>query len=190
MTVFPTASDQEWSEIYRQVPREVEVMLGWKVDRLEHFLEERNGYYDTILIHRPHNMKALNGVMRAHPDWFRKTDIVYDAEALFSLKEIGNRKAPSPEVTQREQEKRIREEIDLAALADVVVSISERERNSFVRNGLDRVQVLGHPVSLAPTSTSFKDRNGLLFVGMADEEAGSKDDSLVWFLEEVWAAHA
>ena len=186
VTAFPTASDQEWSEIYRQVPREVEVMLGWKVEGLEHFLEERNGYYDTILIRRPHNMKALNGVRRAHPDWFLKTEIVYDAEALFSLREIGNRKVLGQEVTEREQEKLIREEIDLAALADVVVSISERERNSFVRNGLDRVQVLGHAVSLAPTSTSFEDRSGLLFVGVVDDEAGPRDDSLVWFLEEVW----
>jgi hypothetical protein len=94
LTIYPLSEANEtWDQVYADLPREVEVMTGMGSPRLEQFLRSRRGYYSRIVVSRPHNMRMLQLVLKAHPDWFENVPIIYDAEALFSrrdakLKEI------------------------------------------------------------------------------------------------------
>ncbi|MGB3534035.1 MAG: hypothetical protein WBA13_11020 [Microcoleaceae cyanobacterium] len=62
-------------------------MRGYGLLQLEYFLKERPGYYDFIWVSRPHNMEHLNYVM-SQADVLGKAKIIYDAEALYCLREF------------------------------------------------------------------------------------------------------
>ncbi len=185
VTLFPTDSNQSWEEIYRHISREVEVMFGSTIAQLETFLEERNHYYDTIFVSRPHNMEYLGTLVRNHPDWFEGIPIVYDAEAVFSLRALGSREIAGEIVTEQERERAIRTEIGLAAPADIVTAVSEREGHIFTEHGIRRVEILGHTMHAAPGPVGFEQRNGILFVGAIYEDTSPNGDSVLWFLDHV-----
>ena len=185
VSFFPTDSHQHWEEIYRYIPKDVEVMSGSTPGQLEAFLEERQNYYDTILVSRPHNMEYLGALVRNHPGWFEGIPIVYDAEALFSLRELGSREISGEVITKEERERAIREEIRLAASADIVTTASEREGRIFRENGIPRVEILGHTMRPTPTAVPFGERNGFLFVGAIYDDTSPNSDSVLWFLDQV-----
>jgi O-antigen biosynthesis protein len=186
VTLYPTAIiNEEWRDVYVDVPREVEVMLGHGPDRLKEFLGNRAGYYDFILISRPHNMQFVKPVLQANPDWFRKTGIIYDAEAIFTFRDIAYQRLQGKEFTARNIEQLIKSEVELAAGADLVLSVSKSEAEEFVRHGVSKVHVLGHALAVAPTSRPFEDRSGFLFVGSILEETSPNGDAVLWFIKEV-----
>ncbi len=185
VTFFPTDPQQRWEEIYRHIPRDVEVMPGRTPGQLETLLEERHTYFDTILVSRPHNMEYLGALVRTHPDWFETIPIVYDAEALFSLRELGRREISGEVITEEERERIIQEEVRLAAPADIVTAVSEREGKIFSKYGIRRVEIVGHFLDPTPTALPFEERNGFLFVGPIYEETSPNGDSVLWFLDEV-----
>ena len=89
VTLYPIfVVNEEWSSVYSDIPREVEVMTGYGAPLLEAFLRNRVGYYDTIFVSRPHNMKQLARVLGENPNWFEKVKIIYDAEAIFAGREV------------------------------------------------------------------------------------------------------
>src|SRR5262245_21839529 len=159
VTFYPLiVFEEEWSEAYTDISREVEIVLEHGPDLLEEFLLERNGYYETILVSRPHNMQVLFPVIEKHPDWFADVMVIYDAEAVFAMREIARRKLAGSPMTEAETTGAIKSEIELAAAADLVISVSERERETFVRNGIGRVEVLGHAIRTQPSPNAFDDR--------------------------------
>jgi GT2 family glycosyltransferase/glycosyltransferase involved in cell wall biosynthesis len=185
VTFFPTDSQQVWEEIYRHIPKDVEVMPGRTPGQLETFLEERHKYFDTILVSRPHNMEYLGAIVRNHPDWFEDIPIVYDAEALFSLRELGSREISGEVISEEERERIIQEEVSLAVPADIVTTASELEGKIFTGHGIRRVEALGHSLHPTPTARPFEERNGFLFVGPVYEETSPNGDSVLWFLDKV-----
>src|SRR4029079_8552855 len=55
VTVFPTDKfDEGWNTMYSDQRREVEFMIGLGRSMLEAFLRNRRGYYQTIVVSRPH----------------------------------------------------------------------------------------------------------------------------------------
>ena len=144
------------------------------------------GSLDTpIFVSRPHNMKILKLILSAHPEWFEDTTVIYDAEALFVAREITLRQLSGTPPPAEEAEEMLKEEVTLAAAADCVIAVSEPERLALQHHGADRVHVLGHAITAAPTPRPFDQRSGFLFVGAIHEEASPNSDSVVWFLEEV-----
>src|SRR5207237_1429486 len=68
VTFYPTTSpDGDWASIYAELPEEVEVMIGPGSAGLGDFLRQRRGYYDRILVSRPHNLQILRARLGA--DW-------------------------------------------------------------------------------------------------------------------------
>ncbi len=185
VTFFPTDSNKRWEEIYRHIPGEVEVMSDTGPGRLESLLEARRGYYDAILVSRPHNMKYLGVIIQNHPDLFDGVSIVYDAEALFSIRELGGREISGEVIKPEDRERIIQDEVQLAAPADVVITVSEREGKVFTQHGIERVEILGHTLHPTPSGAGFEERKGLLFVGAVYEETSPNGDSLLWFLDKV-----
>jgi GT2 family glycosyltransferase len=187
VTFYPTDEvDEDWRDVYSDIPREVEVMLGYGPWKLERFLASRRGYYDRIFISRPHNMQYIRPMLQAHPDWFQNARIIYDAEALFTFRDIALQKIKGHSISDDRKEQWIRSEIELVDPADLVVSVSNLEGETFFRYGVHNVRVLGHSLDIAPSHRAFDARNGLLFVGSIQGEESPNGDAVLWFLREIF----
>ena len=187
VTLYPIfVVNEEWSSVYSDIPREVEVMTGHGAPLLEAFLRNRVGYYDTIFVSRPHNMKQLARVLAENPNWFERVKIIYDAEAIFAGREVTLHELRGAPFSQTEQNDIVKEEVAATAVADCVVAVSEAEKRAFEAHGVERVQILGHMLLPSPLERSFENRKGFLFVGAIHQEASPNGDSLIWFLEEVF----
>jgi len=151
---------------------------------LEEFLSRRRGYYDTILVSRPHNMIVLRPILEHHPDWFNEVNVIYDAQALCAARDSGLRGLAGLPMSAIEEAATIRAEIEVAAAADVVISVSRSEKEEFAKNGIDRVYILGHSIAPDPTPRKFEEREGFIFVG-ATREASPNVNSLIWFFEDI-----
>jgi len=187
ITFYPMMEDlfEEWSTAYSDFPRDIEVINAGP-SLLEAFLRDRRGYYDTLVVSRPHNMNALKPVLKDYPDWFKDMRIIYDAEALFAPRDVGVRRLQGEQLSEQAIRKIYEDEVSLAGLADRVVAVSELDRSTFQTYGIDRVEVLGHSLATTPTPRSFQDRSGFLFVGAIHEDASPNGDSIAWFLTEIW----
>jgi len=186
VTFYPlTQFNEPWNCVYSDMPNEIEFIMSYGPPLMETFFRHRHGYYDTIIVSRPHNMKIMQPLLLNHPEWFRDTRIIYDAEALFAAREIAFRNLNDSPLPTEEADDIIREEIRLADLAESVISVSESERRHFEKYGIKTVHVLGHSVAPDPTPRLFRDREGFLFVGSIHEESSPNADSVIWFLESV-----
>jgi GT2 family glycosyltransferase len=187
VTFYPlTEWNESWSRVYEDMPDEIEFMMGYGPPLLEAFLRHRHAYYEMIFVSRPHNMKILQPFLSQHPEWFRDTALIYDAEALFAARDITLRALAGDPLPPEEVESKIKQEVALASAADHVISVSEPERKQFEKHGIVSVHVLGHCVPATPTPRAFEKRNGLLFVGAIYEDASPNGDSIIWFLEEIF----
>jgi GT2 family glycosyltransferase len=177
---------EDWNDVYQALPERCEVMLDHGLARIGGFLEARAGLYDTIVVSRPHNMEVIDAIRARQPAWFQGCRVVYDAEALFSLRDIEKARvlgaAPPPE----EQQRMIDAEMALARGADGIVTVSEAEARHFREAGHARVHVLGHAVEPCPTANDFGLRRGFLFVGAIGADDTPNTDSLLWFVRECW----
>ena len=84
-------------------------------------------------------MKILKPILDAHPDWFEKTNIIYDAEAIF----VDARNHLSPAERRADYRPKrptalLQEEMDLASAADCVVAVSEQDGEHFRKHGIEQ----------------------------------------------------
>jgi GT2 family glycosyltransferase len=160
VTFYPmTQFDETWNCVYADMPDEIEFMMGYGPPLLEAFLRHRHTYYDMIFVSRPHNMKLLEPFLAEHPEWFRDTALIYDAEALFAAREITFRELNGEPLPADEVDGILKDEVALAKSANHVISVSESEREQFQKHGIKTVQVLGHCVAPAPTPRPFITRS-------------------------------
>jgi GT2 family glycosyltransferase/glycosyltransferase involved in cell wall biosynthesis len=187
VTLFPMAVlEEDWATLYSDLPREIEVMNEMGPQLLEAFVRHRRGYYDVVIISRPHNMNYLKPILDEHPDWFKDTSIIYDAEALFAPRDVALRQMRGEQLSEAEIEQIYQDEIGLTSVADAVIAVSELDRAEFRNHGVAQVHLLGHCLEPVPTLTPFDRRRGFLFVGAIHEEASPNGDSMIWFLSEIW----
>src|SRR5206468_8753731 len=105
----------------------IEVIAGRL--NLKKFAKERAGYYEALIVSRPHNMHRAAGILRRR---FPKAPLIYDAEALYFVREelcaaaLG--REPKP-VANREQRAL---ETALLRAADFVIAVSEHERDMIL----------------------------------------------------------
>jgi GT2 family glycosyltransferase/glycosyltransferase involved in cell wall biosynthesis len=173
-----------WQDVYSEVPREVEVMLGRDRDGLGRFLEERRGHYHHVIVSRAHNLVIIRDLLQRDPDILGSATLIYDAEAIAAMRTL---RQPRAEQSDAEEARRlVRAEADLAAVAHRVASVSEGEAEVFRRAGVGDVHLLPHAVDLRPTYSPFGERRHLLFVGRLSEDLSPNVDGLRWFVDEVW----
>ncbi|MFO1328292.1 MAG: glycosyltransferase [Rubrivivax sp.] len=180
---FPNESE---ADVRRALPETVEVMLGHGHAALPAFLQARRGLYDVVIVSRPHNMQALRRLLDDDPQLLQGARLAYDAEAMFSLRDIARAALDGRPLPAHEQRERIGAELALAEGADAVIAVSEAEAAHYRAAGFSGVQVLGHEVDVVHETPGFEPRRDLLFVGalMADDTPNA--DSLRWFVGEVW----
>jgi GT2 family glycosyltransferase/glycosyltransferase involved in cell wall biosynthesis len=187
VTCYPLNVPQEdWASVYQDIPREVEVMLDQGPPRLEQFLKEREGYYDMIFVSRPHNMALLKAILEKKPELCTGFKIVYDAEALFSLRKIEEMRLKGRRLSPQDRQRLLDEEIRLAEGCDQIISVSERECSEFSRHGFERVHMLGHAMVASPTPNSFSHRRDILFVGAIHTSKSPNADAVIWFSRKIF----
>lgn len=186
VTLYPLQEPvEDWERTYAALPLEAEVMMDHGLAGLSAFLEERQGYYDTLLVSRPHNMEVVKRLLDKAPELFAGMKIIYDAEALFAGRDAAKAKLFKDTAELRRAEKAIAAEIALAKPAHHVITVSDAEAHQF-REQLDGVvHVIGHALVPEPTSRPFDARENLLFVGAMNDDHSPNVDSLVWFVKEV-----
>jgi GT2 family glycosyltransferase len=179
---FPIVS---WDDAYRCLAREVEVIADQGLLGLEPFIRSRIGYYDAVLVSRPHNMVQFKQAIISHPEFLKTTTLIYDAEAIFSAREAGRLKLAGRSLSPSSYQRMINEEIALSKDAAIVLAVSEAEARVFREAVNAEVQVLGHAVVAEPTSAAFNNRSNILFVGALDDDESPNVDSLVWFVRSA-----
>ena len=137
------------------------------------------------MVSRPTNMAFFNQVLESLPREAKRFDIFYDAEAVFAGRELLWRELQGESIDEEEKRRIIAEEIELAADASAVLTVSEAEAELFRERGHERVLVLGHGMKPVVDPASFDARRGLLFVGALKDEHSPNVDSLLWFVCNV-----
>ena len=186
VTVFPLQLPERLEPCTRLLQQKgVEVFYGHKYKKInfKNFFRERKNYYDAVWVSRPHNMKEVIDVIRElHP----AQKVIYDAEALFSLRDIMMAELEGAKLSEREKNKMIREEIDLMKRADVVVNVSEYERAVLKKYQVDHVEVLGHSYHAHPTTTPFDRRKDILFLGSFLVSPSPNEDAVHYFINQIY----
>jgi GT2 family glycosyltransferase/tetratricopeptide (TPR) repeat protein/glycosyltransferase involved in cell wall biosynthesis len=184
VTFFPLwQAEDDWREVYASLPPSTEVMLGHGMGRLEAFLEQRRGVYDVLVVSRPPNLQALLPLRQRRPDLFAGMRLVYDAEALFALREIAEAAVKGRPMSRAAAQARLAAELGLARGADQVFVVSERDAGLFRAAG-HPVTILSHAIASRRSAPGLQQRSGLLFVG-ALHPGTPNEDGLVWFIEHV-----
>lgn len=187
VTLYPLQFPREdWSDVRRALPETVEVMLDHGTAALADFLRARQGLYDTVVVSRPHNMQALRRLLEHEPALLGGARLVYDAEAMFSLRDIARAALDGRPLPEAERRRRIDAELALASGADVVVAVSEAEAAHYRAGSFRQVEVLGHTIDAVPATPGFAARHDLLFVGALTADDTPNSDSVRWFVAEVW----
>jgi lipopolysaccharide biosynthesis protein/GT2 family glycosyltransferase len=174
-----------WSQSYELLPRDVEIMADHGCYGLEPFLRERIGYYDVLLVSRPHNMEVVQKALLAVPDFLDSTRLIYDAEALIAPREAMRLALEDVAVDEAQQKQALEHEIGLVAGALLLVAVNEYEAAQFRAAATIPVRVIGHRIKPEPTPTSFEARADILFVGLLDHDGSPNVDSIMWFAREV-----
>jgi GT2 family glycosyltransferase/glycosyltransferase involved in cell wall biosynthesis len=174
-----------WDEAYRLIPPDVEIMAHQGMVGLESFLRSRTGFYDVILISRPHNMEVFNATAAKISKFLESTKLIYDAEAIFSKRDALQLDTNGTPLSDSEQQERLQRELALAENAAVVLAVNEPEAQVFLNSGITNVVCLGHAVAVEPTLTQFNDRSDVLFVGALSSDQSPNVDSLFWFVHRV-----
>ncbi|MEP6779560.1 MAG: glycosyltransferase [Gemmatimonadaceae bacterium] len=190
VTFYPLLEpNEEWRSVYQDISRQIEVQTGSGVSGLSDFLRARLHTFDAIFVSRPHNMSVLNDAfdsLRIEP----KIPLIYDAEALFSLREIELEKLRGTPPDAAEIERRINAEVRLARRATSVVAVSDIEGEHYRSRGVKAVHTLGHAVSVGVTNTPFSERKSILFVGPllsnGTANATPNVDGMDWFCSTIF----
>jgi glycosyltransferase involved in cell wall biosynthesis len=173
-------------QLRRVVPPEIEVALGISPSDLLSFLAARAGSFDLILVSRPNNMRTLSRALEHAPAVMRQVPILYDAEALWSLREARRCQVEGAPLCDADRERLLDEEVGLARAASHVTAVSEQEAAVFRSRGCRSVSVLSQGYALSPTPRAHAARKDLLFVGALDEDRSPNADALMWFVREVF----
>lgn len=183
---YPLAHPQvDMDEAYRVLPREVEIVAGLGISGLARFLRERMGYYQAVIVSRPHNMDRFLAACEEAPGFRAISNLVYDAEAIFASRDALRAKVLGPAEAPPEGHMGLERELQMARAAHCVLAVSGIEAQRFRQAGCAQVLELGHGLEVQPTPAGFQSRRHLLFVGRLQEESSPNADSILWFVREV-----
>jgi len=141
---------------------------------------------DLLIVSRPHNMQYVKAAMGAALSTLG-VPCIYDAEAIYALREIGRRRIAGQPVAEADRQILIDAEIALTRGCAAVVTVNEAERQLFAAAGVPNVFVVGHAVEPRPTLTLWETRRSILFVGAFSPESPN-EDAVTHFCRDVLPA--
>jgi glycosyltransferase involved in cell wall biosynthesis len=155
-------------------------------DPLLEFLALRAGSFGLIIISRPHNFEEFIKIQRQHSVCAQNSRLVYDAEAIFALREIRQRQYQDQHYfSDADIERIVSIEILSVRDADHVFVASEEERFEFEKRGINTASVVSYGTTIAPSSRIFEQRSGALFVGPLTTPDSPNSHGFSWFILEV-----
>ncbi len=173
----------------RRYGNEVRILTGLGRTQLASFLQQNLDLYDCFWISRPHNMDTANPTLEALSGPRVRPKIIYDAEAIYCLRNISKARLTHRPLHAGESARLISEEVGLAANAHHIVTVSPSEAAYFDKAyGREKTcHVLSHTCGeTRPLETGFDERSGFLFIGRLVEDQSPNTDSIRWFLQEVY----
>lgn len=189
VTIYPMYStDADATQIYRDLPSQVEVMGIGELNDLRRFLEERKDYYDVLWVCRPHNIWAVCQVLYdsgRKPRDFARSRVVFDTEASAALRDFNADFLKGHIRDAGKLAAALQQETLNYQQADHVVCVSQAEAALIGKYVGARVSVLGHALDVEQSINDFQARAGLLFVGSLKHEGSPNVESLQWFCEYV-----
>jgi len=127
------------------------------------FAQKRANYYDIIFVSRPHNFENTYNIIKLY---FPNAKIIYDAEALFSTREILKARVEGIHLSDQQIKDLQMKEINLINKADLITTVSENEKKIISKmSGQNNIFILGHPISVQEKISGFSSRKDILFVG-------------------------
>lgn len=162
----------------------VEMIFGEKME-FDSFLSQRRDYYDVVLVSRPHNLEKTCSLIKKYSG---KSFLIYDAEAIFSLRDFAQLKISGKKMSEKEKEEKIRKEIGLCKYVDRAIVVCENEKKIFEKYGVKFSVVVSHQSPLRPTPKKFEERAGLLFVGgiLFGGPNNPNLDAIFYFINEIF----
>ncbi len=183
LTVYATAERQPSGSNGRLTG--VEVVAGGPAG-LRGFLTSRlelRRPHDLVIVSRPHNMQYVKAAISTDLSTLG-APIIYDAEAVYALREIGRRRVAGHPAAESDRQTLIDSEIALTRGCAAVLTVSDVERQLFEAAGVRNVVVVGHAIEPRPTLTRWEARRSILFVGAFSPESPN-EDAVTFFCREV-----
>jgi len=177
--------EQSWDAVYSDIDRRIEVLRGCGVEDLKNVLIERKGSYDILFVSRPHNMELVNELYEAGVI-DQQAKLIYDAEALFSLRDISFKELQGKSLSLNRKKQMVNNELAIAKYADRIVTVSPPESKVYQDHGFRDVHILAHKAVVRATPESLKNRKDILFVGGIHACESPNADSLIWFIENIF----
>jgi glycosyltransferase involved in cell wall biosynthesis len=152
---------------------------------LYRFAKERSGYYDIVLISRPHVFEAFFPKIQ---QYFPNAAILYDAEAIFYTREVLKAKIKGIQTDDAEKSRMASAEMRLIEMADLVISVSQRDKEIMKQaSSQENIEVWGHIQDVSMSSTPFEQRRNILFLGSFFAGPGSpNEDAALFFANEIF----
>ncbi len=153
----------------------VEVITG-SPSELGHFLQSRRSS-NLVIVSRPHNMRYVKVAVGSDLSVVG-VPVVYDAEAIFALRELGRRALNGSPASHDERQSAIDDETRLGRGCVAVLAVNAREQQHFIAAGMPRVLILSHAVRPTNDERAFDKRAGVLFVGAFVTDSPNEDAAL------------
>jgi glycosyltransferase involved in cell wall biosynthesis len=185
VSILPMQQAADEDPRARQLTRtDVRFAPGVGVDALREELASAQPPHDLVWVSRPNNMRDVADVLSTEPELLRGARLIYDAEALFSTRDVQRRAAAGTPLDEHEVSRLIDHELDPAHLADTVVSVSEAERCIIEAHGIARSVVLSYGVAVHRTAGFARNRDRIAFLGSARSPNSPNAEAVQWFTDE------
>jgi glycosyltransferase involved in cell wall biosynthesis len=168
------------------LPQNVEVLSGSPDEALLRALSGEPRAYDVLWVGRPNNLAFVERFSRLVPHAFDGVRVIYDAEAVFALRDARRRALDGTPMSEVRERRALREEFHPAAMAHAIATVSEAERRVIAEHVARPVVVLSLPATVVAAPRTPGERSGALFVGSLSPADSPNGDGLRWLLREAW----
>jgi glycosyltransferase involved in cell wall biosynthesis len=184
VTFFPLANTTPWQPYTSQFQDlGIEVLYGDYLN-FEEFSQQRSNFYDMVIVSRPHNFERSFQIIKSY---FPNAYLIYDAEALFSTRELLKAKVEGVTLDDNQIRNLRDKEFELMKKADLIITVSENERKIIQETGgIDNIIIFGYPVQVQKSIAEYNARKDILFVGSFLALDGPNDDAIMYFVKEIW----
>jgi GT2 family glycosyltransferase len=177
VTMYATNADGRRRPLDRFPTVEI---FGGGPQGLRGFLASRHSW-DAAIVSRPHNMQYLKAAAGSDLSLLGGP-CIYDAEALYALREVGRRALAGEPMAADDCRELIDAELRLARGCQAVLTVSERERLLFEGTAAN-ISVVAHATEPTPTPRPFNARRSILFVGAFGADSPNEDAALFFCCE-------
>ena len=165
-------------------PDDVELFYDRGMEELPGFLAERAGFYDIVWVGRTHNLDRLLQIFIDAGTALPESGLVLDTEAVAAPRSIAQARLLGRPVAE-DLPTMLRRELASASACQQIVAVNALDAGLIRQAGYRNVAILGHAQEPSPTTTPWRDRDGILFVGALHDESGPNFDSLLWFVTDI-----